>query len=647
MIIKRLTMNNFGVYAGLNTFEFSHSKPVVLIGGMNGRGKTTFLEAILLALYGNNSPTYKEGKNKTFAQYLRAHVNKSRIDETCFIELSFVLNEKDSDYYLVRREWNALTKKTNEKLTVKKNEVIDDFLTVNWAMFVENLLPSVLSSFYFFNGEKIAELAVDNTDKQMKESIRSMLGINVLDILKSDLQRNLKRYEKKVKGEAKILELQESRDKQEMMTQELDSLSEKILNLNDMLLSEKEKLERLHGRYVIEGGTAIEQRQTLIEQRAKIVAEIDQLANALIGISSGELPLILVKDLIQNIKLDAVDEHNDFILQQAITQIDSLLLDYSKVNNEDININRKFVEYIKAQTQLERNKPIYDLSEQALFQINSLLESTLAQKRKEALEILGKKKELKRELDEVDSYLAMEINENILSKLLTQIKKQEEKVVELQVQLSTLEQKQETLTTKLAATKAEYKRTVDIYLEDMELVDDSKRAIKYSNIALNIIDLYTTELQKRKTDLLGKTVTECYKKLANKKNLIQEITVDSQLLNLSYIDKTGKEVTKESLSAGEKQLMVIAILWALAICSSKKLPVIIDTPLSRLDSMHRKSLVSNYFPYASDQTIILSTDSEIDHFYYNLMKEYVGDEFTLVYNEETQSTKILKGYFKK
>ncbi len=645
MIIKRLTMNNFGVYAGLNTFEFSHSKPVVLIGGMNGRGKTTFLEAILLALYGNNSPTYKEGKNKTFSQYLKAHVNKSRIDETCFIELAFVLNEKDSDYYLVRREWNALTRRTNEKLTVKKNEVIDDFLTKNWAMYVESLLPSALSSFYFFDGEKIAELAVDTTDKQMKESIRSMLGINVLDILKNDLQRNLKRYEKEAKGEAKILELQESRDRQEMMAQELDSLSEKTLSLKDKLFSEKAKLERLHGRYVVQGGTAIEQRRTLIEQRAKIATEIDQQANALIGISSGELPLILVKDLIQNIKLEAVDEHNDFILQQAIIQIDSLLLEYSKVNKKDIDINRKFVEYIKAQSQLERNQPIYDLSEQALFQINALLENTLTQKRKETLEIIEKKKELKRELDEVDSYLAMDISENILTKLLSQIKKQEEKVVDLQVKLSTLEQEQETLTTKLAATKAEYKRMADIYLEEMELVDDSKRALKYSNMAINIIDVYISELQKRKTDLLGKTVTECYKKLANKKNLIQEIKVDPQLLDLSYLDKTGKEVIKESLSAGEKQLMVIAILWALAICSSKKLPVIIDTPLSRLDSMHRKSLVSNYFPYASDQTIILSTDSEIDHYYYELMKEYVGDEFTLVYNEETQSTKIVKGYF--
>lgn len=55
MIIKRLTMHNFGVYASTNTLEFNGKKPVVLIGGMNGRGKTTILEAVLLSLYGSNS----------------------------------------------------------------------------------------------------------------------------------------------------------------------------------------------------------------------------------------------------------------------------------------------------------------------------------------------------------------------------------------------------------------------------------------------------------------------------------------------------------------------------------------------------------------------------------------------------------------
>ena len=67
-------------------------------------------------------------------------------------------------------------------------------------------------------------------------------------------------------------------------------------------------------------------------------------------------------------------------------------------------------------------------------------------------------------------------------------------------------------------------------------------------------------------------------------------------LELTYINKAGDEVKKTALSAGEKQLMVVSLLWALAICSSRKLPVIIDTPLSRLDSKHRMALIKTYFP---------------------------------------------------
>ena len=121
--------------------------------------------------------------------------------------------------------------------------------------------------------------------------------------------------------------------------------------------------------------------------------------------------------------------------------------------------------------------------------------------------------------------------------------------------------------------------------------------------------------------------------------------MDPETLDMKYLDEDGKEVLKDSLSAGEKQLMVIAILWALALCSKKKLPVIIDTPLSRLDSQHRSSIITTYFPNASDQTIILSTDTEIDHNYYNMMKDSIGDEFILVYSEETKSTTVKKGYF--
>lgn len=123
------------------------------------------------------------------------------------------------------------------------------------------------------------------------------------------------------------------------------------------------------------------------------------------------------------------------------------------------------------------------------------------------------------------------------------------------------------------------------------------------------------------------------------------IEMDPTTLDLKYIGPDGKEVDRASLSAGEKQLMVISLLWALGRCSKKKLPLIIDTPLSRLDSAHRSSVIQTYFPQASDQTIILSTDTEIDQSYYELMRPNIGDEFTLIYNDETKSTTISSGYF--
>ena len=96
MIITKLVLHNFGVYAGTSTFEFHGKKPVVLIGGMNGRGKTTFLEAVLLALYGASSFAYAEGHHSSYAQYLKNYVNRADGTNQSYIDLEFKVNPTDS-----------------------------------------------------------------------------------------------------------------------------------------------------------------------------------------------------------------------------------------------------------------------------------------------------------------------------------------------------------------------------------------------------------------------------------------------------------------------------------------------------------------------------------------------------------------------
>lgn len=645
MIINRLTMHNFGVYAGTNVFEFTHKNPIVLIGGMNGRGKTTFLEAILLSLYGSNSIAYKESKYNSYNQYLRSYVNKNNWSQSSYIELEFVMNESSNDTYVVRREWNALSKITKEIICVKQNGEYSEFLTKNWAMFVENILPSALSSFYFFDGEKIAELAVDNTNEQIKESIRSMLGITILDVLKNDLGRCIRKIEKKNVNNEVFEKLEMLRQERDQAAKRIGKKDVEIVGLTSKIENINAAIEQLHKQYEIRGGVVIEQRQELMQKRAKIQTDIDKNAEELVSLAATELPLYLVKDLISQIKLQAEDEHNDFIMQQALEQMDIYLTEYSEINPASTEFSHDFIEFVREQTKKEATSVIYEMSDHALFQMNDLVESSLEQSIDSAKAELNQKKILQKQIDEVDSYLTLDINEKELTEIYNQIKDKENELIQLQVELSKLQQERSAINAILISNTAEFNRDVEAYLQKIELQDDADRMLKYSNMAIKILEVYTIELQKRKTGVLGKTITECYKKLANKKNMIQEIAMDPETLNMRYLDENGNEVLKDSLSAGEKQLMVIAILWALALCSKKKLPVIIDTPLSRLDSQHRTSIITTYFPNASDQTIILSTDTEIDQNYYDMMKDSVGDEFTLVYSEESKSTSIRKGYF--
>ena len=647
MIINRLVLHNFGVYAGTNEFEFTHKKPIVLIGGMNGRGKTTFLEAILLSLYGTNSIAYKESKFNSYNQYLRSYVNKNHWSQSSYVEIEFSLSDSSSDTYFVRREWNALSKITKESIKVLKNGVFSEFLTNNWPMFVESILPSALSSFYFFDGEKIAELAVAQTNDQMKESIRSMLGITVLDVLKNDLGRSIRRISRNNKEDKSSSRLERIREERDQAIVELENIDEFIRKAVERVETVKVAIERLQKQYELQGGAVLEQRQELMQKRAKTQTEIEQNSEALVAMAATELPMFLVKDLITMIKLQAEDEHDDFIMKQALEQMDTLLAEFADEQPDAKETSRAFVDFVRKRTENDTVPRVYEMSDHALFQLNELVERTLQQSVEHTSLLFENKDKLKKQLDETDSYLTLDINEKDLAEIYKQIKKQEAELVDAQVKYNKLQQDRSSVNAAVITKTAEYNKNVEAYLQKIELKDDAERMLKYSNMALQIVDAYAIELQKRKTGILGTTITECYKKLANKKNLIHKIVINPETLDMRYLDEGGDEVLKESLSAGEKQLMVIAILWALALCSKKKLPVIIDTPLSRLDSQHRSSIISTYFPNASEQTIILSTDTEIDYNYYNMMKNSIGDEFILVYSEETKSTTVKKGYFKK
>lgn len=644
MRIKKLKLHNFGVYAGDNEFVFDGNKPIVLIGGMNGRGKTTFLEAVLLSLYGQSSFAYSESDYKSYSGYLRSFVNRGTDDNTCSVTLEFEINGGHLENYLIHREWDADGKRSKEQIFVYKDGEYNEFLTNNWPLFVENVLPSALSSFFFFDGEKIAELAVDNTNDQLKDSIRSMLGISVLDVLGNDISRNIKKICKSGKQDTTAEEVERLRSEKDHAAEELVMIDSMLEKANAKLDKDNESLESLHQLYTAKGGDAVNKRQDILKKRSTLSGELSKEIDALYGYVSDDLPLLLVRDLLRDVKFQATDEHASAVMQESVKQLDELFDDFISSYKGDKNAGKDFLRFVKKHTEESLTENIYALSEQALFQVNRLMEGALEDTLKETKDILKKKYKIGKQISELDSYLSLDINDQELQEIYKKIKKAEQRIIDDQVLIAELEQSRSSANAKVISSTAEFNSRVEGYLATAEVRDSVDRVTKYSNMALNVIKKYRVELQKRKIDVLASTITECYLQLANKKNLIRKIEMDPESLDWKCLSEDDSEIPRDSLSAGEKQLMVISILWALSICSKKKLPVIIDTPLSRLDSLHRTALINIYFPQAGEQTIILSTDSEIDEGYYKLMKKNVGDEYTLEYDELSKSTSIQKGY---
>ncbi len=102
---------------------------------------------------------------------------------------------------------------------------------------------------------------------------------------------------------------------------------------------------------------------------------------------------------------------------------------------------------------------------------------------------------------------------------------------------------------------------------------------------------------------------------------------------------------KSGLSAGEKEIFALSLLWGLAQTSQLNLPIIIDTPLSRLDSVHRDNIVNHYFPNAATQVIILSTDTEVDSNYFKNLEPHLTGAASLEFSKNNELTTVKEGYF--
>ena len=177
-------------------------------------------------------------------------------------------------------------------------------------------------------------------------------------------------------------------------------------------------------------------------------------------------------------------------------------------------------------------------------------------------------------------------------------------------------------------------------------IEDKRRisGLEIGSKVQEVLEKYATLLRSEKLELLEEEILTGLQILLHKKDFIEKISIDKETFEVKLYKGNDDEITKDMLSKGELQMYATAIVWGLAKTSGRPLPFMIDTPLARLDEDHRMSLIENFYP-ERHQTIILSTDSEINSKYYKELEPYISRSFVIQYDSDKGSTVTHQRYF--
>ena len=354
MSLDKLLVNNFGVYAGKQNFNLSpdKKKPVILIGALNGSGKTTFLQAVDFVLYGKQSNIFQNSK-LSYENFLKKNINKENYEEGAQIELAFFRKLKGkTQKFKLSRNWKPTGNKVKEDFFVFIDGEYDEDITKDWDNYVDQILPARVASLFFFDGEKIEQLAdLDKSKEVLKKAINSLLGLEIVDQLGHDVDEFRKRSSIEMKTDDEKDKIDELEKKAENLNIEIKQIQEDLIREEDELTKNNYEKQQLDIELSKKGYDYYEKRKDFEKELKLLNEDKNKEKDELIKIVSGDGPLLLVQNEIQEI----LDQSKQIADQKSLNQISdvkkTLINDanqFVEENCDDKEFIKKFKNYLNA-----------------------------------------------------------------------------------------------------------------------------------------------------------------------------------------------------------------------------------------------------------------------------------------------------------
>jgi DNA sulfur modification protein DndD len=655
VILDELVLHNVGTFAGRHTIKLtppSDKKPIILIGGLNGAGKTTVLESIHLALYGALAQLSGR-RSGSYDNYLRSLINRG-VPQTdgAAIELTFHAHQEGVEQqYWIRRSWRPTGASMREILLVSVNGRHDEALTSTWSEHVETFLPRGIAGLFFFDGEQIEALAdMERSRQVLGSALAALLGLDLVERLTADLSVLRRRHRSERVPDALRESVEERQQTVTSIRQAEEAAADAVAAVRVEVERSEKRLFELTERYRSAGGDLLDQRESAETTVTLLRTQLTQLEEELRDELADVAPLLQTGDLLGGLAAQARAESSaarDRVVVEVVEERDAAVvaqLRRSKVSAAALSTVEKFLSSDLDNRRSSADVPIITGLPDAggvEFLVGSALPS--ADRRLRAL--LDRRSTTSGDLDQAERVLVAMPDPESLAPLKAEREQASAELIGGQARLAHADERLTLLRHDRSKADAAYEIAMDKAAHANLAADDDRRLIEHVDRVRTTLEGLRSAATKRHLDRIGDLILDALGRLLRKENLVTSVQIDADTHTVELTGVDGSPLPAHELSAGERQLLAVALLWGLARAAGQPLPVVIDTPLGRLDGSHREHLLDRYFPYASHQVILLSTDTEIDELAHERIAKHVGRSYVLDFDPDTNASSVLPGYF--
>lgn len=647
LTIEHIAIENLGPFRERQLFDLSvHAeRPVILVKALNGSGKTTLLTALQVGLYG-----YKAINPARRSEYDQLISGLQRKDATGPSRVEMALNVEvgaQKQSLLLRREWAADGKGYREHFKVTSDTGDSQVLSEEWDDFINDILPVELVHLFLFDGEKIEALASpERLPALLRRATEVFLGLGGIDALSNDLKALERRAGGKKNLTTEATEVQKLiagyEHQMVALGVKIQLLAQRQADARNQVDEAQKKLEAFSLEAQRSGLQAYEQAGAL-QGRLELCKEQHQQARSMLvaALEDPILPLAWLGPLWNDYQAqwdkDKQAKHAA-LLAEEIAKRDERVLTLLKEREPKATsaVAAILADERKELEQARQHEPIF-LDGGDPVEIGPLLAQAKARLKQAQDAVSAAEAALEKAQQAVDHIPAKEQ----LAGVFEAMQKHSQAVAAAETALrdigreldeaKTSEQHVETrLNSAAARLQAELKENTFLLY-----------SFKAGERARKTLMVFRERLLASKAEWLSEMITIEFKQLLRKRNLISRVHVEPQTYSVSIEDTNGHTLPMERLSAGERQILAIAVLSALIRERKGRFPVVVDTPLARLDRKHREALIHHFFAKVSHQVLVLSTDEEVEGSVHRALEQHLSREYALTFDDAIRSSIVM------